>query len=65
MLCWFQTHHHLLSQRALAYFDVSQLVTGKDVVTARVSPGLYQVLNEVTMGVSWILSSDLLGRQFV
>ncbi|KAL8600005.1 hypothetical protein ACOMHN_057774 [Nucella lapillus] len=51
MLHYMKTHHHLLSQRAVAYFDVSQLVIGMDVVTARVSPGLYQVINEVTMTV--------------
>ncbi|XP_076453970.1 aminopeptidase NAALADL1-like isoform X2 [Babylonia areolata] len=51
MLQYLKTHHHLLSQRAVGYFDVSQLVLGTDVVTARVSPGLYQVINEVTSAV--------------
>jgi hypothetical protein len=45
-------NHHLLGQRAVAYFDVSHLAIGSDVITARVSPGLYQILNEVASAVS-------------
>lgn len=48
----FQKHHHLLSWRAVAYFDIRSLMVGTDIITAQVPPGLFQVINEVTLMVS-------------
>uniref|UniRef100_A0A0B7AZN7 Uncharacterized protein n=1 Tax=Arion vulgaris TaxID=1028688 RepID=A0A0B7AZN7_9EUPU len=51
ILHYIKANHHLLDRRALAYFDISQLVLGNGSIVANIPPGLHQLIQETTFDV--------------